>query len=81
MNTRLAAALVTTFLGGAMASAHGKIEVLGFDELDSNGDGFLSREEVRGIPCLYDNFDRIDRNHPIGLMPTEYRDAVRRYCR
>ncbi len=46
-----------------------------FKRLDTNHDGLLSRDEVRGRPKLEKRFERIDRNHDQRLSRVELRAA------
>ena len=48
----------------------------GFNALDKNGDGYLSRAEAKGDPRLASNFKAADRNHDGKLSRAEYRAAV-----
>lgn len=34
-----------------------------WDALDSNKDGYLTKDELQGTPALVHNFDKIDTNH------------------
>jgi len=51
-----------------------------FDELDVNGDGYVSSSEAEALPCLAANFDRIDSENSKGLNRAEYEAAVDEYC-
>jgi hypothetical protein len=48
----------------------------GFNGLDKNGDGYLTRAEVKGNPHLARNFKAADRNHDGRLSRAEYLAAV-----
>lgn len=43
----------------------------GFDKLDRNGDGMISRGEARAAPGLHDNFEQLDANADGVLSPEE----------
>jgi len=45
-----------------------------FDELDSNNDGFLTKEEVMGNPAIAQNFARIDKNGDAKISPEEWKE-------
>lgn len=51
-----------------------------FDELDANGDGYVSSDEARTLPCLAANFDRIDTESSQGLNRQEFKAAIEEYC-
>jgi Ca2+-binding EF-hand superfamily protein len=44
----------------------------GFDALDKNDDGVITKEEAKASPQLAKNFDAIDKNHDGKLTRTEY---------
>jgi EF hand len=48
----------------------------GFNGLDKNGDGYLTRAEARGSPHLASNFKAADRNNDGKLNRAEYRAVV-----
>jgi Ca2+-binding EF-hand superfamily protein len=48
----------------------------GFNGLDKNSDGYLTRAETRGNPHLASNFKAADRNHDGKLNRAEYRAVV-----
>jgi len=48
----------------------------GFNGLDKNGDGFLTRVEARGNPQLASNFKAADRNKDGKLNRAEYRAGL-----
>ena len=48
----------------------------GFNALDKNGDGYLSRAEARADPRLARNFKAADRNNDGKLSRAEYRAAM-----
>jgi hypothetical protein len=48
----------------------------GFNALDKNGDGYLTRAEARGNPHLASNFKAADRNNDGKLSRAEYRAVV-----
>lgn len=49
----------------------------GWEKLDSNHDGKLSRDEVQGRPKLAQHFDQVDANGDGQLTPMEMREAWR----
>lgn len=51
-----------------------------FDELDRDGDGYISANEAMVLPCLAENFDRIEFEDDRGLDESEYTAAVNQYC-
>ena len=48
----------------------------GFNGLDKNGDGYLTKAEAKGNPNLASNFKAADRNRDGRLSRAEYRAAV-----
>jgi Ca2+-binding EF-hand superfamily protein len=48
----------------------------GFNALDKNGDGYLTRAEARGNPRLASNFKAADRNNDGKLSRAEYRAVM-----
>ncbi|MCP1727030.1 hypothetical protein J2T60_000995 [Natronospira proteinivora] len=68
--------------GGAIASEPEERErVPSFEELDRDGNGYLSESEVSGVPCLHDNFDRIQPENEEGMNRQEYRQGVAQFCK
>lgn len=51
-----------------------------FEELDRDGDGYISAKEAMVMPCLAENFARIDRESEEGLNASEYATALQQYC-
>lgn len=51
-----------------------------FEELDGDGDGFISKSEARALPCLSDAFDKIEKQSEKGLSQSEYSSAVQEHC-
>lgn len=51
-----------------------------FEELDGDGDGYISKTEARALPCLSDAFDQIDKQSEKGLSRSEYASAVQQHC-
>lgn len=57
-----------------------RAEIPSFEELDRDGNGYISRSEAAVLPCLRDNFDDIDTRSDEGLDRSEYQQAVSEYC-
>ena len=55
-------------------------EAPAFDELDRDGDGFISEAEAGALPCLGDNYLLAERESEQGLNPPEYDAAWSRFC-
>ncbi len=72
--------LVSSVAALAMATALA-LELPSFEELDADGDGYISRSEAAALPCLSSNYDRAGRNDERGLNPGEYRQALDQFCR
>lgn len=51
-----------------------------FEELDADGDGYISKTEARALPCLSDAFDKIEIQSDKGLSRSEYSSAVQEHC-
>ncbi|HSH27890.1 MAG TPA: hypothetical protein VK972_09035 [Wenzhouxiangella sp.] len=51
-----------------------------FEELDADGDGYISKTEARALPCLSDAFEDIDKQSDQGLSRGEYNSAVQQHC-
>lgn len=51
-----------------------------FDELDADGDGYISRSEAGALPCLAEVYDQIETESLLGLNRGEYAQAVAQYC-
>jgi hypothetical protein len=66
----LAAEPVSQSLPSAAMGASAGDERVGFQTLDENQDGFLSREEARGT-YLEKRFDALDADHDGRLSPSE----------
>jgi Ca2+-binding EF-hand superfamily protein len=48
----------------------------GFNALDKNKDGYISRAEAKGNPALAAKFDEADKNHDGKLSRAEYLAAM-----
>jgi Ca2+-binding EF-hand superfamily protein len=48
----------------------------GFNNLDKNKDGYISKSEAKGNPTLYKNFKQADRNGDGKLSRAEYLTAM-----
>ena len=70
--------LVAAALALAVGSANAEDKIgtdkndPGFNKLDKNHDGYLSRTEAAGNPTLLKKFKDADRNHDGKLSRTEY---------
>jgi hypothetical protein len=51
-----------------------------FDELDQDGNGYISASEAAVLPCLADNFHRIETESTEGLNRREFNQAISEYC-
>ncbi len=51
-----------------------------FDELDRDGNGYISASEATALPCLAENFNRIETESDEGLNRSEFEQAVDDYC-
>lgn len=51
-----------------------------FEELDRDGNGYISANEAMVLPCLAENFDRIEFEDDRGLDESEYTSALNQYC-
>jgi EF hand len=67
----VAASALTLGTGAAYAADKAKDDP-GFNKLDKNNDGYLSRAEARGNPWLAKHFKDADKNHDGKLSRTEY---------
>ncbi|MEO7875154.1 MAG: hypothetical protein ABIR62_03490 [Dokdonella sp.] len=43
-----------------------------FDELDTNKDGFITKEELKGSPALITHFNKIDTDHDMKISQGEW---------
>lgn len=66
-------------LGTGSALATGQVPT--FNELDRDGDGYISRTEAMALPCLADNYDRLEPKDQRGLNPQQFNAAVGHFCR
>lgn len=84
MNTKLMLGLGASLalLAGSVLAAEPeeRDRVPSFEELDRDGNGYLSEREVSAVPCLRDNFQQIQPENEEGLNRQEYRRAVSQYC-
>jgi hypothetical protein len=74
----LGATIATLFAFGIVGSAFAQAP--DFDDLDANGDGYISRDEAASLPCLAEVFDQLETESPSGLNRAEYMRAVAVYC-
>ncbi|HEU4662614.1 MAG TPA: hypothetical protein VFS55_01145 [Dokdonella sp.] len=44
-----------------------------WDQKDSNKDGYITKEELKGDPALLTHFDAIDSDRDMKISPTEWR--------
>ncbi len=51
-----------------------------FEELDTDGDGYISQSEAGALPCLSSAFSEIDSQSEQGLNRGEYLAAVQEHC-
>ena len=51
-----------------------------FKTLDVDGNRLVSRDEARALPCVAEEYDRIERESEEGLSRREFREAVRTPC-
>lgn len=72
--------LTATFSALVMAAALA-LELPSFEELDADGDGYISRSEAGALPCLARHYDQAERSDERGLNPAEYRQALDQFCR
>ena len=70
-----ASAAIALAFGSAYAddkAAKAKDKDPGFNNLDKNNDGYLSRAEAKGNPDLAKHFKEVDKNNDGKLSRTEY---------
>jgi hypothetical protein len=67
-------------LGTGTAIAQGAGQVPSFEEMDRDGDGYISHAEAMALPCVGDNYDAIAPRSDRGLGRLEYQAAVQRFC-
>src|SRR5690625_6060427 len=51
-----------------------------FEELDADGDGYISQSEAQALPCLIDAWDNMDPASDKGLNSSEFSMPVRQNC-
>jgi hypothetical protein len=44
-----------------------------WDDLDTNKDGYLTKDELKGSPAWITHFDKIDTNHDGKISPEEWK--------
>ena len=71
----LAAAALALVCGGAVAADEGK-DRRGFNEMDKNADGKLTREEAAGNKALLAKWKEADKNEDGVLTRGEYLDVM-----
>ena len=69
--TRIAALCIALAVGGAWAQSPSATQKY-FDELDLNGDGYVSLAEAASNPEVVKRFDKADRNHDGKLSRKEF---------
>ena len=74
------ALLLTAGTAMAQAPAPAPAPAPSFDELDRDGDGYISKAEAMALPCVGDNFEALAPQNDRGLSRLEYNAAVQRYC-
>jgi Ca2+-binding EF-hand superfamily protein len=75
-STLLSGALLTAFAFGPAYAAGNKDKDPGFNALDKDNNGYLSRAEAAGNPDLVKKFKQADRNNDGKLSRTEYLTAM-----
>lgn len=71
----------TTGIAALLALSSAAVgQVPSFDELDADADGYISRNEAGGLPCLAANYDKVKPSDDKGLNRSEFRAAVAEYC-
>jgi hypothetical protein len=82
MNGKTLATLIPTVAAvlalGAASSAVAQGPA--FDDLDVDGDGYISSREAEALPCLAEAFDEIETESERGLNREEYARAVVEHC-
>jgi hypothetical protein len=68
---RIAALCIALAAGGALAQSKSATDKY-FDELDLNGDGYVSLAEAAGNPEVVKRFDKADKNHDGKLSRKEF---------
>ena len=68
---RIVALCIALAAGGAQAQSKSATDKY-FDELDLNGDGYVSIAEAAGNPEVVKRFDRADKNHDGKLSRKEF---------
>jgi Ca2+-binding EF-hand superfamily protein len=74
--------LVAAVLALAVGSAYAEDKIgrdkndPGFNNLDKNKDGYISKSEAKGNPTLYKNFKQADKNGDGKLSRSEYLTAM-----
>lgn len=58
--------------GDPHAAAGGTVNLTGFDRLDRNRDGYISRDEAKDAPELQTRYSELDRNNDGKLSREEY---------
>ena len=69
--TRIAALCIALAVGGAWAQSPSATQKY-FDELDLNGDGYVSLAEAASNPEVVKRFDKADRNRDGKLSRAEF---------
>jgi hypothetical protein len=44
-----------------------------WDAKDTNKDGYITKEELKGDPALLTHFDKIDTDHDMKISPAEWK--------
>lgn len=44
-----------------------------WDAKDTNKDGYITKEELKGDPALITHFDKIDTDHDMKISPAEWK--------
>jgi hypothetical protein len=62
------------------AFAQSAVQTPAFETLDTDGNGFISRNEASALPCLAGSYYHIERESEEGLNRSEFERAVQKFC-
>lgn len=74
MKRKLLIALTASVLSASVMAAQ---DVVDFEDLDKNKDGYLTTQEAASLPVLKDSFARADTQKDDKLSKSEYRDFLK----